>query len=71
MRARSTRLAGSVRDRAIAANRAKSSSPIEISIAFRGAAMITTCRNEPAFPYHMWRQKRNPSQPVGFMESMY
>jgi hypothetical protein len=42
MRARSTRLAGSVRERAIVSSWDCSSGPIEISMTRRGAAMLAT-----------------------------
>src|SRR5215470_8599774 len=60
IRARSTRLAGSVRERAIAPNAAKSFSPIANSIACRHAVMSSTL---PA------NQSRKPRTHVGKCES--
>src|SRR5215468_8979037 len=60
IRARSTRLAGSVRERAIAPNAAKSFSPIANSIACRHAVMSSTLSAN---------QSRNPRTHVGKCES--
>src|SRR5262249_42021332 len=60
IRARSTRLAGSVRERAIAPNAAKSSSPIANSIACRHAVMSSTLSAN---------QSRKPRTHVGKCES--
>src|SRR6516165_9627166 len=60
IRARSTRLAGSVRERAIAPNAAKSFSPIANSIACRHAAMSSTLSAN---------QSRKPRTHVGKCES--
>src|SRR5262249_38055790 len=60
IRARSTRLAGSVRERAIAPNSAKSFSPIANSIACRHAVMSSTLSAN---------QSRKPRTHVGKCES--
>src|SRR6516165_6117491 len=60
IRARSTRLAGSVRERAIAPNAAKSFSPIANSIACRHAVMSSTLSAN---------QSRKPRTHVGNCES--
>src|SRR5215831_12789361 len=60
IRARSTRLAGSVRERAIAPNSAKSVSPIANSIACRHAVMSSTLSAN---------QSRKPRTHVGKCES--
>src|SRR6516165_335630 len=60
IRARSTRLAGSVRERAIAPNAAKSFSPIANSIACRHAVMSSTLSAN---------QSRKPRTHVGKCES--
>src|SRR5499427_3309654 len=60
IRARSTRLAGSVRERAIAPNSAKSVSPIVNSIACRHAVMSSTLSAN---------QSRKPRTHVGKCES--
>src|SRR6516162_9868262 len=60
IRARSTRLAGSVRERAIAPNSAKSFSPIANSIACRHAVMSSTLSAN---------QSRKPRTHVGNCES--
>src|SRR5215813_346345 len=60
IRARATRLAGSVRERAIAPNVAKSSSPIANSIAWRHAVMSATLSAN---------QSRKPRTHVGKCES--
>src|SRR5215475_8350495 len=60
LRARSTRLAGSVRERAIAPNSAKSFSPIANSIACRHAVMSSTLSAN---------QSRKPRTHVGKCES--
>ena len=71
MRARSTRLAGSVRDCAINLNFAVSSSPSANSIARRHAAMIFQSRfaNQKS-SLQAGKDQMNPSQKIGFMESI-
>src|SRR3954447_8325937 len=59
MRARSTRLAGSVRDRVNTSNRPTSSGPIASSITRRGAAMGPVIKTE-APPYTSPRDRGNP-----------
>src|SRR5271166_3039589 len=62
IRARSTRLAGSVRERAIETSLAKSSSPIDNSIARRRAVMI--------FEARLANQKKQPTGPQRPNESL-
>src|SRR5271166_5636340 len=62
IRARSTRLAGSVRERAIETSLAKSSSPIDNSIARRRAVMI--------FEFRLANQKKQPTGPQRPNESL-
>src|SRR5271166_6570570 len=62
IRARSTRLAGSVRERAIETSLAKSSSPIDNSIARRRAVMI--------FESRLANQKKQPTGPQRPNESL-
>ena len=70
MRARSTRLAGSVRDRAINSSRDKSSAPIASSITRRGAAMaVRPITDEP--DYTLCRDRGNPSDRGGITELVY
>ena len=71
MRARSTRLDGSVRDRANVSSRAKSPGPIDNSIKRRGAAMISSRQIDGLIHYILHRDRGNPSQSVVFLESMY
>jgi hypothetical protein len=53
MRARSTQLAGAVRDRAVASNCAKSASSIGTSITRRAAAMLTRHQIVVRLTYNM------------------
>jgi len=71
MRARSTRIAGSVRDRAIDSSRLRSSEPIDNSITRRGAAMTPCHRTYTPNDYKAVRERGKPSQWASFMESMY
>jgi len=71
MRARSTRLDGSVRDRAKVSSTAKSSGPIDNSIKRRGAAMISSRQIDDLINYILRRDRGNPPQAVAFSESMY
>jgi hypothetical protein len=70
MRARSTRLAGSVRDRANVSRTARSSAPIDNSTTRRAAAMIATCIDDQMH-YKPRRDRGNPWQTVTFTESMH
>jgi hypothetical protein len=62
-------LAGSVRDRAIETNLAKSSAPIDNSIACRHAVMIFHPRRESEARVQA-TNRVNPPRMIGFMESM-
>jgi hypothetical protein len=71
IRARSTRLAGSVRERAITPNAAKSSSPIANSIACRHAAIASILVPNQAASLQAMSDKMNPTHMISFKESMY
>jgi len=64
-------MAASVRDRAIASNRARSSAAIENSTTRRGAAMMPTHHIDTKTAYKPHRDRGNPSSRMTFMESMY
>jgi len=70
MRARSTRLAGSVRDRAVASKWDSSSGPIGNAIIRRGAAMVAMHANDDS-AYTPHRDYGNPLYRAGIKESMY
>jgi len=70
MRARSTLLAGSVRDRASAASCANSSASTANSITRRGAAILSSRQVDDSH-YNPMRDRGNPPHWVGFMESAY
>jgi hypothetical protein len=70
MRARSTRLAGSLRERAITLNAATSSSPIANSSACRQAAMISILVANHAARLKAMSGKLNPTHMIDFKESM-
>jgi hypothetical protein len=71
IRARSTRPAGAVRERAIARNAAKSYSPIANSIARRNPAMTRKPRfRTKAARLKAMSEKMNPPHSLGFKESM-
>src|SRR5664279_1298969 len=62
MRDRSTQLAGTVRDRAIASNCTRSSSPIEISITRRVATIVTRHQvQDPARLQHVGGSENPPT----------
>jgi hypothetical protein len=69
--ARSTRLADSVRERAIAPNSAKSSSQIANSIACRHAVMSLTLPANQSRNLEPMSENVNPPRMMGFTESMY
>jgi len=71
MRARSTRLAGSVRDRDVVSKRARSSGENENSMTRRGAAMIFSRVANDLQHYNPRRDHGNPYEPAGSLESMY
>jgi hypothetical protein len=59
-----------VRDRAIETNLAKSSAPIDNSIACRHAGMTFHPRHESEASVQAMTDRVSPTQMIGFMESM-